>query len=366
MSKHIKNIISIYLIGLFTLSYTIASILKPDNKISVSERRPLADFPQINKSSLKSGGFASDFEKYLLDQAPLRDKLRTVKTVSSLYALRQKEINGIYIRDGHASKLDYPLDYQSLKYASGRFRFIYDTYINSKDINVYLSVIPDKNYFMAEKNGYPSINYNDLTRTMCAEMEYARFIDIMDLLELSDYYHTDPHWRQDKITDIASYLASQMDVSLIDNYSEKRINNFFRGLYYGQSALPLSADDFVYLDNDILKNSRVYDFESDSYTDVYNTEKIYGYDPYELFLSGSRSLLKIENPAADTEKRLIIFRDSFGSSIAPLLISGYKEIMLVDIRYISPYMLGNFIDFDDQDILFLYSTGVLNNSITLK
>ena len=95
-------------------------------------------------------------------------------------------------------------------------------------------------------------------------------------------------------------------------------------------------------------------------------EKAQGKDPYEMFLSGPKSLMTIENPGAAAGKRLIIFRDSFGSSVAPLLIEGYGEITLVDIRYLSSDMLGNFIDFDNSDVLFLYSTLVLNNSVTLK
>ena len=53
-------------------------------------------------------------------------------------------------------------------------------------------------------------------------------------------------------------------------------------------------------------------------------------------------------------------------SIAPLLISGYSKITLVDIRYIHPDYLARFIDFEGCDVLFLYSTLVLNNSETLK
>ena len=60
-----------------------------------------------------------------------------------------------------------------------------------------------------------------------------------------------------------------------------------------------------------------------------------------------------------------MFRDSFGSSLAPLLTSGYRRITLVDTRYLSPAFLGRFIDFDGADILFLYSTSVLNNSESL-
>ena len=42
-----------------------------------------------------------------------------------------------------------------------------------------------------------------------------------------------------------------------------------------------------------------------------------------------------------------------------------SKITLVDIRYISPAYLGRFIEFDGQDVLFLYSTLVLNNSDTI-
>ena len=49
-----------------------------------------------------------------------------------------------------------------------------------------------------------------------------------------------------------------------------------------------------------------------------------------------------------------------------MLLSGYSRITLVDIRYIQPDYLGQFIDFENCDVLFLYSSLVLNNSDTLK
>ena len=80
-------------------------------------------------------------------------------------------------------------------------------------------------------------------------------------------------------------------------------------------------------------------------------------------MSGSQSLLRIENPHAATDRELIIFRDSFGSSLAPLLVQDYKTVTLVDIRYISVELLGNYIDFQSQDVLFLYSSLVLNKNL---
>ena len=78
------------------------------------------------------------------------------------------------------------------------------------------------------------------------------------------------------------------------------------------------------------------------------------------------ALISIENPNAKTDRELVMFRDSFGSSIAPLLAEDYAKITLVDIRYLPVERIGNYINFKDQDVLFLYSTSVLNHSETLK
>ena len=85
-----------------------------------------------------------------------------------------------------------------------------------------------------------------------------------------------------------------------------------------------------------------------------------------MFLSGPLSLVTIENPKCISGKELIIFRDSFASSIAPLLAEGYTKITLADIRYLRSDFLDRFIAFKDQDVLFLYSTLVLNNSKSLS
>ena len=44
----------------------------------------------------------------------------------------------------------------------------------------------------------------------------------------------------------------------------------------------------------------------------------------------------------------------------------YKKIIVVDTRYISSKILKDFINFDNKDVLFIYSTSLVNNSYTLK
>ena len=99
---------------------------------------------------------------------------------------------------------------------------------------------------------------------------------------------------------------------------------------------------------------------------MYDRTKLQSRDLYDVFLSGPVSLLTVENPAAASDRELIIFRDSFASSLAPLLVPGYAKVTLVDIRYLPSEKLGEFLDFRDQDVLFLYSTLVLNQSSMLR
>lgn len=362
----IKNTAVVVAAALFVAVFSLWSILKPAAAQSEAERRPLAQMPEISAEAVLSGDFMADFEAYTLDQFPLRDGFRTLKAVAALGILGQKDNNGIYVRDGYASKLDYPMDAASVDYAASRFRLVYDRFLAGKDMNVYLSVIPDKNYFMAAENGYPALDYAALVDRVRDGMDFAGYVDIFPRLSLSDYYRTDTHWRQEKITDVAQALLEQMGAEYTGEYTERRIDFPFYGAYYGQSALPLRPDDLVYLEGPVLEGCTAYDYETESEIPVYNLAEAAGRDPYALFLSGSKSLLVLENPEAETDRELILFRDSFGSSLAPLLLEGYARVTLVDIRYISPALLDRFISFADQDVLFLYSTSVLNSSETIK
>ena len=47
------------------------------------------------------------------------------------------------------------------------------------------------------------------------------------------------------------------------------------------------------------------------------------FDKYDIYLSGASSIIDIVNPTSNSNKELIVFRDSYGSSLIPLLIDGY-------------------------------------------
>lgn len=361
-----RTILTIAVLGAFLAVFALWAVFKPADAASEAERRSLAQLPELTGQSLLSGTFSDRFEDYATDQFPLRNEYRTLKALTATGVLRQRDNNGLYRAGDHLAKLEYPMNTASLDHAAERFAYLYDTYLKDSGSHVYLSLIPDKNYFMAAPNGYPSIDYDQFAEELQNRTGYMQYIDIFDLLELEDYYRTDAHWRQEKILDVAARLAAGMGVILTDSYTRQTLEKPFYGVYYGQAALPIAPEPLNYLTGGTIDTASVYNYETDATGAVYNMEKAAGRDPYEMFLSGSVSLLRVENPQNTSGRRLVIFRDSFGSSIAPLLVEGYSSVTLVDIRYLASQRLGNYIDFTNCDVLFLYSAAVLNNSDTLK
>jgi len=383
--------IFIGLVGIAFLLLCVFVWIKPDEKYSVSERRLLKQRPEFSEETVLSGRIMSAFEEYSLDQFPARDTFRSMKARTSLTL----DNNGIYVVedeiDGETCKvicnMEYPLNEDSLQYAAKRFKNVYDMYLKDNNCQVYLSIVPDKNYFYGTENGYLAMDYGKLVDIISEESSNMTYIDIFPYLSGEDYYRTDIHWRQEKLADVADVLlagmrqgignletevqgieqvTSEENATIQSQYRTMTVEGDFYGVYHGQAALPITPDSLQYLTNDMIEQMKVFDYQNNKEIPVYDKAKIEGDDPYELYVGGPISLATIENPMCHNGKHLIIFRDSFGSSIAPLLAQEYEKTTLIDIRYILPSMLGQYVDFQDADVLFLYSTPVLNHSDVLK
>ena len=346
---------------------TCAAWFGPGKDFSDSERRKLAQFPELSVKTVLDGKFMTGFESYTLDQFPLRDTFRQVKALFHYNALGQKDNNDIYMADGYAAKLEYPLNVTSLSNAVQKFNHIYKTYLTDSE-NIVFAAVPDKGYYLGEANGYPVMDYEKLFDTVKREMPWATFADLTDVLDVGDYYFTDTHWRQEEIVSAAQKLCEALGA---DYFAEEelalvKVDRPFYGVYHGQAALPMKAEDLYVMAGAVLDDCTVYNHETGATTGIYDWEKRSSRDLYDIYLSGAAALLTIKNPNAATDKELVVFRDSFGSSMVPLLVKDYKTVTVVDIRYIASDWVGQYVDFHGQDVLFLYSTLILNSSNTLK
>lgn len=360
--------ISVFAVALLWVGLSVWSWVKPADDISTAERRKLTQIPVLDRQSWTNGSFTTDFESYTTDQFPLREEFRGLKSHFGRRLLLQKDMNGIYFYDGYAAQLQYPLDEASLAHACSRLDWIYHHYLMDTNCHVYLSIVPDKHYFLAEMGGYPSLDYAALFSRVQGQLSWADMIDLSGSLTLEDYYRLDTHWRQEQLLPAADVLCERFGIPLASGQAFRvtAIDVPFYGVYRGQMALNTAAETLYVLQSPVLDGCQVFNYETNRYGRIYDESKYTSRDLYDVYLSGATALLRIDNPVASTERELIVFRDSFGSSMIPLLVHGYKTITVVDIRYISPQILGNFLEFQDQDVLFLYSTILLNNSAAMK
>ncbi|MBR5782683.1 MAG: hypothetical protein IKY33_00485 [Clostridia bacterium] len=335
------------------LTFSAWCFFGPKAEYSDSERRVLAKFPELSWEQISSGAFANDFEEYATDRFPMRDAWRSLKAYARLGIFMQADNNDIFVSDGHISKLEYPIKYEMLDHAAEVLSSVAKRYAEGE---VYFAMIPDKNKVLAKL----SIDYEAVEAYMAQKMDLAEVIHIGDMLSAEDYYYTDTHWRQEKIVDVAERLGEAMGTDVRTEYEQKTLDTPFYGVYAGQSALRTKPEQIRYLTNDTIRSLTVEGAE------VYDMNKAQGKDPYEMFLSGNQPIIRMVNPNCPDGERLILIRDSFGSSIAPLLIEGFSEITLVDLRYIRSNMLTQYVDFEGAKVLFLYSTLLLNNSLALK
>lgn len=349
-----KNKIIVFLFIGYLGLFSILGIIFSDKEISNSERRKLSSFPEIEFSS----EYITDLDKYFLDHFPFRDSFRSIKANYNYKILGMLDNNGIYLKDNYIFKSGYPTNKKSISNFITHVEKMSSLFPNS---NIYTMIVPDKNYYLDDSN-FLNIDYDYIYEEVS---NLGTFIDIREVLELDDYYETDTHWRQEKIIDVVKKMNKSMNFSYYDVLYEKNTYNKFYGVYYGESAINRKSESLVYLTSKDFDGVTVKYLENSNFIGIYNESKLDGLDSYDVYLDGASSFVEINNSNV-LDKELIVFRDSFGSSLVPLLIPYYSKITVIDNRYISSKYFIDMIDSNNPDILFLYSTLVVNDSGSIK
>lgn len=363
--KHSIKSMAVALTFVLVLASGLASCLwSGTNPISYSrtEKRPLAQFPKnVTWQSLVDKTSIEQFEDFTVDQFPARQFFRAIKARFVMNVLGQKQNNGYAVEDGSIAQIKTAFDQASIDYSLRRLADISQRYPIDKG-RLYLSIVPDKNYFFAKEYGYPGPDYDALIKEAQTRLSDATYIDLFPSLSLSDYYKTDWHWDQSQLPKIVKVLGDGMGFAnaLPDRYEAHTLTPY-RGGYHDQSALYPPAEELTYLTNEIIDACTVYDYATGETTGVYVPALFESDTGYDFFMSGMKGLQRIDNPRALTNEELVVFRDSFGSSILPLIAQGYKTVYVVDIRNVLPTTLGSQIDFSEKDVLFLFSTTVLDS-----
>ena len=273
------------------------------------------------------------------------------------------DANGLIQADGYYMDFIGELRPDSITRFADKVDSLSETYLQNAN-SIYYAVVPSKAYFINDRLETP-FDYDTMNKMLDEGIQSAKKIDLTGALELTDYCVTDPHWKQDKLQEVVDRLGDAMGFSAdLSKMTANTVENFTGQHGYNKEGFP--SETLTYLTSDVIDGATVDNYQKPDFTKVYDTAALSSDSPYDLFLSGPTPLLTITNPAAEDGKDLVIFRDSFACSLAPLLIEQYHTITLVDIRYMASSLLPQYVDFTGKDVLFLYNEQVVNHSEMLR
>ena len=343
----------------------VAAFLLPDQAVSKTERRKLAKKPVFTVAAFWDGTYMEQLETYFSEQFPVRDGLRTVKAETETALLGKADTNGYFKVEDGIYHLEAELNEKNVGRVADFIEKLCTEQFQNADC--YVAVIPDKNYYLADKQ-YPILDYARLDEMIQAEIPSAQKINLYDIMLLEDFYRTDLHWKQEKFSYVVDTLVQSMGQqtnTISDDW--QIVTEDFVGAYGAASALKTAPDKMIYRTDPSVERMQVYDYERKQNVSVYAPERIGGMDDYDFYLRGARALLTIQNPESQNGKQQLLYSESFGSSIAPLLAEYYEEVTLVDLRYVSATHARELLGGTEyQDVLFLYSAPILNHGDSLR
>ncbi|MDO4778223.1 MAG: DHHW family protein [Tissierellia bacterium] len=346
--KYLYEKIYIVLIFLTVIIISILLIFLPKQELSKSERRKLADIPNISVENILNGKILKDLDTYVQDHFPLRDVFRNHKFKYDIHVMQKLQSGGYVYVQGHLSKINLNAKDEAYRKSARYFRSILERLF--KDGNRYYAIIPTKNYYFKDSS---YSNYDMVEEIFSQELKNVKKIDISSKLSLEDYYKSDLHWDIVKIDKVSDLMLESLNRK--SSGEEKRIISI--GKFYGSYSSALGEtsiyDEMQYIDSKDLRNYIAKDLISKEEIEIFNPKEINSNDSYNVFLGGPRPLIEIKNKKYSDEKTLYILRDSFASSIVPRLLGGYDRIVMIDLRYISPKFLSNYININEKDDIVL-------------
>lgn len=357
--------------GVLVLS--TAFLLSPKQNFSENENRYLAKVPSLSWENLKSGVYMEDISAWLSDHFPLRNFFMGLKADTEI-TLGKKEINDIYIaKDEYLIEVYHaPINTERI---ADTFRKFYEK-MNSFNIDTNLMLVPTAHSVLADKlpANAPSINQMDTAKSIY-EKSGIPAIDCNSYLSLASksgqiYYYTDHHWTT--YGAYQGYLAfceakGLTPVSLEDMTAETVTDDFYGTIYSKVNDYSHKADSITLYTNpaDVLTVNYT---DTEEITDtLYNLDYISQKDKYSLFLNNLHTLIEITNETAESDRELVLIKDSYANSIVPFLTHHYKKIYVFDTRY---YKQGpsSFIEEHPSvtDVLLLYNMNTLDTDSGIR
>ena len=323
--------ITIIVLSVVVLAFSVLSIVVPDKELSDKENRALEKLPKLTSDSLFSGDYTSKLGVYFADQFAFRDAFVGVKAYAELFQLKKENNGVVYTKE---ALIPYPANDTSM--LSRNIQSI-EEFAKNNELSVTVAPLPRTADVFSEylPSSYPLDNDLLVWSKLRSEASQNNFnmVDLYDLLCRSNaYYRTDHHYTTDGAYLTYKALADSLGYFPFakEFFDVQCVSKDFEGT-------SMRSSGFYLYDRDTINLYR-YDGDAD-YTviadnkeiDLYDFTKLEQTDKYAVFLGGNHARVDITKNGEYREKLLII-RDSFADSLVPFLALHF-DITLVDLRY---------------------------------
>lgn len=310
-----------------------------------------------------SGTYFDELGDWITDQFPLRDLwMRTSFTARSM--IGQKEFSGVFIgEDGYLISVpeapDEEKNEKTIKAISGFLS-------RHADIPASIMIVPGAAGVLTDrlpKNAQVRDEIADVRafeENLITEAGAAQIIDVAATLQEHSeeyiYYRTDHHW-----TSYGAYLAfldatQTLGIEPVLDYLTYPVSDTFQGTLASRSG-DLRSNDIVSIyepQNTDVQYYVNYPATQKRRPSVYEPDALNEKDHYTVFFGGNHSVVEIVT-TAQTERNLLVFKDSYANCFVPLLIPYYDRIIMVDPRYYYDNIDLTMSSYGITDVLFLYS-----------
>lgn len=393
------EVITVGIITAFILCFSVWCLVAPKQTFSENENRALASWPVYSFDTLKDGSYMSGIQTYLSDHFPLREPFMTLKTKYEMLTGRE-EINDIYLaKDGYYIEA-YKTPKQQKKIIT-QFQKLQDAITTDAKQNVRVMLVPTAiSTYNAKLPGsapdrgvlrqvdtmneiyaaLPNLQKVDAWSPLqaAAAQEADNAGNVQSMADAEDvgsdtaavtglYYHTDHHW-----TTHGAYVGYQAycgaaGLSPIPeaDFQKTCVTTDFHGTIFSKlhdSTVP--GDAITLYENPANQLTVSYPDTGEMTDTLYNRDYLAQKDKYSMFLNNLHPLVEITNATADSDRQLVLIKDSYANSMVPFLVNHYQKIYVFDTRY---YRFGpsSFINEHPEvtDVLLLYNMNTIDTDL---
>lgn len=356
------RLIIILFLGFIFISMAVTMVM-PQRDFSARENRYLNKRPEITVEKVINGEFEEEYKDYINDQFPLRDEFLQLSS-EVRYLIGIRDINGVYIgKDGYLlekhDKSEFESDTagQNIMYLSEFAKML-----DERAMNYHVIMIPTSSEILTGKlpafiKPYRQKEFiDDVSRSVGEEHTINALSILSGHADEYIYYKTDHHYTTLGAYYVYEEWAEKAGIKINDrkDFEVEKITEEFFGTLDAKTHLAQSGDTiFLYTLKDQTEYEICFD-ESYSASDMYNMEALKNRDKYSVFLDGNHEILEIQTQC-DTDRKILVIKDSFAHSFIPFMINGFSRIDVIDLRYYNK-SVKELIDRNGYtDVLVLYS-----------